>query len=288
MEEQVHEVLSKINKADSILIGASNGLAISGGYNIFAEDASFIHHFGDFREKYGFRSILQGSFYAYPSEEEKWAFYSRMYAYFLNNKEATPVMKNLYELVKDKNYFVVTSNTDSHFTDAGFQKERLFEIEGNSRYLQCSQGCHHLIYPGDEILGEMSRSQDNGKVPSSLIPKCPECGGPMQVHVEVDRNFLRGEAWETSLQAYQDFIGNAHGKKLVLLELGVGARNQLIKAPFMNLTNLEEHSTYITFNQGRELYIPDAIAAKSIGMDGDIDQVLASILKIHERWKEDI
>ncbi|MFP5109509.1 hypothetical protein ACSU6B_22555 [Neobacillus sp. C211] len=279
MEEKYQEVLSKIKEADSIVIGASNGLAISEGFNIFAEDLSFLEHFGDFRKKYGFRSILQGSFYPYPSEEEMWAFFSRMYAYFLNNKEASPVMKNLYELVKDKNYFVVTSNTDSHFTLAGFQKERLFEIEGNSRYLQCSHGCHIRIYPGDEILSKMAQHQENGKVPLDLIPKCPECGGSMQVHVEIDQSFLRGEAWQASFQAYQDFIDNAHGKKLVLLELGVGARNQMIKAPFMNLTSLEENATYITFNKGSELYIPDVIASKSIGIDGDITEVLEQLVQ---------
>ncbi len=280
MKEKYQEVLSKIKKADSIVIGASNGLAISGGINIFAEDLSFLEHFGDFRKKYGFRSILQGSFYPYPSEEEKWAFFSRMYAYFLNNKEASPVMKNLYELVKDKNYFVVTSNTDSHFILAGFQRERLFEIEGNSRYLQCSHDCHDQIYPGDEILDRMARSQEDGKVSSDLIPKCPECGGPMQVHVEVDRNFLRGQSWQTSYHAYQDFIDNAHGKNLVLLELGVGARNQLIKAPFMKLTSLEENATYITFNKGPELFIPDVIASKSIGIDGDIAEVLNQLVQM--------
>ena len=280
MKVNYQDVLSTIKKADSVLIGASNGLAISGGYNIFAEDSSFLKHFGDFREKYGFRSILQGCFYQFPSEAEKWAFYSRMYAYFLNNKEASPVVKNLYELVKDKNYFVVTSNTDSHFTDAEFQKERLFEIEGNSRYLQCSHGCHNQIYQGDEILSEMARNQENGKVPSSLIPKCLECGGPMQVHVEVDRNFQRGEAWQASFQAYQDFIDNAHGKKIVLLELGVGARNQLIKAPFMNLTSSEINASYITFNKGSELYIPDVIADKSIGIDGNIAEVLEQLVQL--------
>jgi NAD-dependent SIR2 family protein deacetylase len=175
---------------------------------------------------------------------------------------------------------VVTSNTDSHFTLAGFQKERLFEIEGNSRYLQCSHGCHDQIYPGDEILGRMARSQEGGKVSSDLIPKCPECGGPMQVHVEVDRNFLRGQSWQTSYHAYQDFIDNAHGKNLVLLELGVGARNQLIKAPFMKLTSLEENATYITFNKGSELFIPDVIASKSIGIDGDIAELLDQLVQM--------
>ena len=282
MKEKYQEVLNKINNADSILIGASNGLAISEGYNIFAEDSSFLEHFGDFRKKYGFHNIVQGAFYPYPSEEEKWAFFSRMYAYFLKNKEASPVMKNLYELVKDKDYFVATSNTDSHFTLAGFPSDRLFEIEGNSRYLQCSNGCHNRIYQGDEILSKMARNQENEKVPSNLIPKCPECGGPMQVHVEVDRNFLKGEEWQTSFQAYKDFIENAYDKKLVLLELGVGARNQLIKAPFMNLTSLEENATYITLNKGRELYIPDVIADKSIGIDGDIAEVLEQLVQLKQ------
>lgn len=282
MKEKYQEVVNKIKDADSILIGASNGLAISGGYNIFAEDSSFLENFGDFREKYGFRSILQGALYPYFSEEEKWAFFSRMYAYFLNNKEANPVMKNLYELVKDKKCFVVTSNTDSHFTLAGFSKEHLFEIEGNSRDLQCSNGCHNRIYQGDEILSNMAQNQVNGLVPSDLIPTCPECGGPMQVHVEVDRNFLKGEEWQKSYQAYREFIVNAHDKKIVLLELGIGARNQLIKAPFMNLTNLEKKATYVTLNKGSELYIPEAIADKSIGIDGDISEVLDYLVQLKQ------
>ncbi|UOY90000.1 Sir2 family NAD-dependent protein deacetylase [Bacillus glycinifermentans] len=280
MIEKYRKVLTKIQEADSIVIGASNGLSISEGIHIFADDSSFQENFGDFRKKYGFRSIIQGCFYPYPSREEKWTFFSRMYEYFLINKEASPVMKNLYELVRDKDYFVVTSNIDAHFSLAGFPKERLFEIEGNCQNLQCSQGCHNRIYPGDEILSKMAENQENGKIPPSLIPKCPECGGPMQVHIEIDRNFLRDQSWQTSYQAYQDFIEKARGKKFVLLELGVGAKNQMIKAPFMNLANLEEYATYITFNKGGELYIPDVIAAKSIGIDGDIAEALQQLVQM--------
>ncbi len=280
MKEKYSRILTKIEEADAIVIGASNGLSISEGIHIFADDSSFRENFGDFREKHGFRSIIQGCFYPFPSVEEKWAFFSRMYEYFLINRETSPVMKNLFELVKDKNYFVVTSNIDAHFTQAGFPKERLFEIEGNCRNLQCSHGCHNQIYPGDDILSKMAKNQENGKVLSDLIPTCPECGGPMQVHIEVDRNFLRDQSWQASFEAYQNFIEKAHGKKLVLLELGVGARNQMIKAPFMNLTNHEEYATYITFNKGSELYIPDAIAAKSIGIDGNISEVLQQLVQM--------
>lgn len=280
MEKIIEKVLSKIEQADFLLIGASNGLSISEGYNIFAENAAFLKNFGDFREKHSFHSIIQGCFYPFPSQEEKWAFFSRMFEYFLYNKEASSVMKNLYELVKDKNYFVVTSNIDNHFSLAGFQKERLFEIEGNCRHLQCANGCHDKIYPGDEILSKMAQSQKNGKVSSTLIPKCPECGYKMQVHIELDGNFLRDQSWQTSYQDYQHFIQKAHGKKVVFLELGVGARNQMIKAPFMKLTNIEENATYITLNKGAELYIPESIAEKSIGIDGDIAEVLHQLLQM--------
>lgn len=279
MEEKYIKVLEKLKEADNIIIGASNGLSISEGYHIFAEDSAFIEHFGDFREKYGFRSIIQGCFYSYPSQEEKWAFFSRMYEYFIGNGEASSIMRNLYEIMKDKNYFVVTSNGDTHFELAGFSKDRIFEIEGNCRNLQCSNSCHDKIYPGDEILSKMAKSQENGKVPSEIIPKCPECGGDMQLHFEIDRNFLKGQYWQTKYKNYQNFIKEAHGKKLVLLELGVGVRNQLIKAPFMRLTNFEENATYITVNKG-ELYIPNEIADKSIGIDGNVAEMLEELVKM--------
>ncbi|MFC7679912.1 Sir2 family NAD-dependent protein deacetylase [Paenibacillus sp. GCM10028914] len=280
MEDKYSRVLSKIDEADAIVIGASNGFSISEGIHIFADNSAFQENFGDFREKYGFRSIIHGCFYPFPSEEEKWGFFSRLYDYFLYKNEASPVMKTLYELVKDKNYFVVTSNIDDHFRQAGVPKERLFEIEGNCRNLQCANGCHQQIYPGDEILSKMARNQKNGKIPQNLIPTCPECGGLMSVHIEIDRSFLKGEAWQTSYQAYQDFIEKSQGKKLVLLELGVGSGNQLIKLPFMRLTHQEEYASYITFNKGSELYIPEAIAPKSIGMDGDIAEVLQKLVQM--------
>ena len=61
MKMNVYQEISQIIKeADGILIGASNGLSIAEGYNIFADDAWFQENMGDFREKYGQRWVITG------------------------------------------------------------------------------------------------------------------------------------------------------------------------------------------------------------------------------------
>lgn len=274
MIEQIKIALDRIEAADAIVISASNGLSIAEGINIFAENEDFIKHFGEFRNRYGFRSIIKGCFHSFPTEPEKWAFFSKMYSYFFHNKTSSNVMNNLHSLVKNKPHFVVTSNIDAHFHLANFNPDHILEIEGNCRNLQCASLCHDHLYSGDQILSDMAQQVQNGKIPEKLIPSCPKCNGLMQVHIEVDHMFLRGKEWQAHQNAFNHFLHEIRGKKIVFLELGIGARNQLIKAPIMQLVDREPLASYICCNLGMELYIPNKIANKSIGINGDIAQVL--------------
>ena len=63
-------IAEKFREADAILIGASNGLSITEGLRLFADNAAFDELFGDFKQKYGLRCILQGMMAGWPSEEE--------------------------------------------------------------------------------------------------------------------------------------------------------------------------------------------------------------------------
>lgn len=278
MSEGLAAVLDKIGEAHAVVIGASNGLSISEGINIFAADEAFMRHFGDLCREHGFRSIIHGCFHPFRSTAQYWAFHSRMYAYFLDDGRPSQVMQDLHDLVKDKRHFVITSNIDAHFDLAGFSPERLFEIEGNCRNLQCARACHDRLYPGDELLAKMAQVQQDGTVPEHLIPTCPECGGAMRVHIEVDSLFLKGVQWEAGQQAFVDFMLEARGKKIVFLELGVGSRNRLIRAPFVRIVQQEAQASYVCFNRGAELVIPAEIAMKSIGIDGDIAGALRQLV----------
>lgn len=275
--EQYNQIAKKIKEADGILIGASNGLSIAEGYNIFANDERFRSHFSDFQKKYGIRSMIQGSFGSFISENEMWSYYSRMAYYYMYHDKSSLLMRILYALVKDKLYFVVTSNTDDHFAMAGFDRKAIFEIEGNMKDMQCAKGCHNKVYPNREAVLAMREHEQGMKIPSQYLPKCPVCGGPMQLHVPVSRAFVKDQEWQARCQDYQSFLEHLHGKKLLILEFGVGIRNQMIKAPFMKLAYAERNAFYITFNKG-EIYIPHQIQDKAIGVDGDLVLILPKIL----------
>lgn len=250
MSGHLIEVAQRIGDADALVIGASNGLSISEGIHLFGENEQFRQNFGDFHERFGFRSIIRGCFFPFPEPAAAWAFSSRMYAYFIQQPAPSPVVADLIELVGSKPHFVITSNIDGRLGLSGIDPERIFEVEGSCRNLQCAKPCHDQLYPADDLLSRMANAQHGMAVPEELIPCCPRCTGPMQIHIETNERFLRGRAWKAQQSALVQHVQEHRGSKLVFLELGVGPHNQLIKAPMMRLAKSDSSSTYVAFNVG--------------------------------------
>ena len=100
-------VAEKIQKADAILIGASNGLSMTEGLHLFADNQAFENLFGDFKDKYGLRCLLHGMGTRWPSEEVKWAFWSRLIHHYCGQYQPTQVMQDLKAIVGNRDYFVL-------------------------------------------------------------------------------------------------------------------------------------------------------------------------------------
>ncbi len=266
-------IAAKIREADAILIGASNGLSITEGLNLFADDEAFERLFGDFKRKYGIRCILHGAGARWPDEREQWAFTSRLVGHYSLDYKGSDAMRDLKAIVGEKDYFIVTSNCEYHFELCGFDPARIYEIEGSWQHMQCAAACHDALYPAAEAIARMREAEEGGLVPGELIPRCPKCGGPMMMHVMTDRSFIVDEAARAAQGA---FVRKYMNRKLVILEMGIGWRNQLIKAPLMRLTAANPNATYVTINKG-EVFIPDEIAARSFGLDGLLADKLAAI-----------
>ena len=264
------QIISRIGEADAVLIGASNGLSIAEGLHLFADNRAFEELFGDLKRKYGISCILQGMGARWPSEEEKWSFWSRLVHRYCGEYRESRVMSDLKKLIGEKDYFIITSNGECHFEICGFAPGKIYEVEGNWLTMQCASRCHDRIYFWADLAEKMALAEQEGRSLPELIPRCPGCGGSMQVHMETDRNFIPDMESRKRLEV---FLERYHGKKLVILELGIGWRNQLIKAPLMRLAAQEPQAVYVTINLG-EIFIPDEIREKSYGLDGDLTEIL--------------
>ena len=162
--------------------------------------------FGDLKRKYGLRCILQGMGAKWPSEEEKWGFWSRLIRHYCGEYRETPVMADLKKVIGKKEYFVVTSNGECHFEMCGFAPEKIYEVEGNWLTMQCAARCHEKVYPWSGLAGRMAETERDGKILSELVPHCPVCGGPMQVHMALDGNFIPETDSRKRLEAFSGAV----------------------------------------------------------------------------------
>ncbi len=274
---QIKRLKNEIEKADAILIGAGAGMSTSAGFDYAGE--SFKEHFGDFIEKYHFTDMYSAGFYPFETLEEYWAYWSRQVYYNRYDVSAGKPYTDLLELVKDKNYFVLTTNVDHQFQLAGFDKKRLFYTQGDYGLWQCSSPCHNKTYDNEEKIRQMIAEQKNMKIPSELVPYCPKCGAPMTMNLRCDDTFVQDDGWYRACDRYNDFIRRYKNLNIILLELGVGGNTPaIIKYPFWQMTANNTKAVYVCINMGQAV-CPYDIKERSICIDGDIGSVIAELIK---------
>lgn len=265
----------KLAFADCIVIGAGAGLSTSAGFTYSGE--RFEKYFSDFAGKYGFDDMYSGGFYPYNSREEFWAYWSR-YIYINRYVDAPNDLYNrLFDLVNGKDYFVITTNVDHCFQKSGFDKKRLFYTQGDYGLFQCSEPCCRETFDNEKQILKMYNSQKNMKIPTELIPKCPNCGKEMTTNLRCDDKFVEDEGWRSAAQRYNDFIRTRAGQKILFLELGVGYNTPaIIKYPFWKMTAENKNATYCLINYGQS-YCPDEIKSRAVCFNCDIYKVIADL-----------
>ena len=265
----------ELDTADAVLIGAGAGLSASAGFTYSGK--RFEDNFSDFQEKYGFHDMYSGGFYPYDTLEEYWAFWSRNIV--LNRYQPAPadVYENLLDLVKDKDYFVLTTNVDHQFQKAGFDKERLFYTQGDYGLWQCSRPCHQKTYDNETAVRRMIYEQKHMKIPPERIPRCPLCGAPMTMNLRCDGTFAEDDGWHEAARRYKDFVQNRKGMHILYLELGVGVNTPaIIKYPFWRMTYQNPKAVYVCINYG-QAWAPAEIGKRSICLDEDIGEILLKL-----------
>lgn len=247
-EERIEEFKNALESAEAVVIGAGAGFSDAAGIKYVGK--RFTDNFQDFIKKYNMEDLYTSSFYPFKTQEERWAYWAKHVSLNRFETPATNLYTDLFDLVRDKNYFIITTNVEHQFWKANFPNEKIFATQGDYGYIQCAKGCHNKLYDNDSLVANMISATKDCKIPSSLVPKCPVCGGEMDINVRKDRYFVQGEDWYIAYNNYEKFIENNENKKIVFIELGVGYNTPgIIRYPFEQMTNKNDKAVLIRLNK---------------------------------------
>lgn len=129
----------------------------------------------------------------------------------------------------------------------------------------------------ESVVRRMIAEQANMRIPSELIPHCPNCGKPMTMNLRCDDSFVQDEGWYAAAQRYENFLHRYMSNRILFLELGVGSNTPgIIKVPFLQMTAQNPKATYACINLG-EAVTMKGLEAQSILVDADIGEVLSDL-----------
>lgn len=269
--QRLDKAKKAIDEANYIIIGAGAGLSTAAGIEYTGK--RFEDNFQDFIKKYGVQDMYSATFYPYKTQEEKWAHWIRHVYVNRFSVGKTSVYEKLLELVKDKEYFVLTTNVEHQFWINGFEDERIFATQGDYGLIQCEKACHNKLYSNEQLVNDALDKIDDCKIPSNLIPVCPVCGGNMEINVRKDAYFVEDEKWHQMNQNYSKFLQNTDGN-IIFLEIGVGFNTPtIIRYPFEQMTYNNPNATLIRLNLDYPQAIPEN-KNKTISFDEDVGEIL--------------
>ena len=280
-EEQICQAAQLIKNADYVLIGAGAGMSTAAGAIYGGE--WFKKNFADFRHKYGdgpyMQDMYSAGFYPYPSEEAYWGYWSKQCMKAGIEADYTPLHKTLLSILKGKKIFCLSTNADGQFEKAGLSPEKIFCTQGDYFHIQCAKGCHQKRYDAVNLFQQMDAARNNCEIPSSMVPKCPVCGGRMNMNLRIDQYFVQDEEWYQAEKNFGNYLCEAidSGKNICLLELGVGFNTpMIIRFPFEKLMREYEQISLVRLNLN-EAVVPESFGNRVVGINSDMKHSIEDI-----------
>ena len=275
-QERLNRALFALDGAEYILLGGGAGLSDAAGLRY--SGTRFTDNFAPFIARYGFTDLYTSSFHPFETQEERWAYWAKHIALNRYDEPAAPLYQQLFRLVENRTYFVITTNVDHQFNKSGFAEDRVFAVQGDYGLFQCARACHDRLYDNEAQVAAMIKETRDLRIPADLVPKCPVCGGDMEVNLRKDEFFVEDGHWHESQARYLEFLKASEGKKVACLELGVGFNTPgIIRFPFEQLAYRNDRATLIRMNRDDPGGAKEN-TGRTVAFDEPISQVVEALL----------
>ena len=216
-------LIELINSADAVAVFAGAGMSVDSGLSPFrGDDGLWTKSISIEGKSYNHLDLM--SHHAFiESPKEAWEFILN-----LNKKsEHTNPHEGYYKLLntlKNKEYFIVTSNIDEHFLKAGFNENNIFECHGSVNYMQCLNILESEVWLTPDLKTENIQLSD--------LPTCPNCGSICRPNVLMFGDWF----WIPIRSIHQQIRYNKWckdiketKKRVIAIEIGAGTTIRTIR-----------------------------------------------------------
>ncbi len=200
VQDILNEIKEKINQADLVLIGVGEQVAVP------TRKMDSEQKYNDYMKIYDDETI-------YP--------YLQQVFIKENCQEYVEFYNRLYELIKDKNYYILTTNVDDVIFSSKLDKERIVAPCGSIHQFVC-EDCK-----GDIELFDSQKVEENLHILNSNMDKkikrlkCSKCGKPLSPNI-VSYEYYDEKGYLDKWNRYTKWLQGTVNRNLCILELGVG------------------------------------------------------------------
>lgn len=232
-EEVVHSLAQAaewIASADALLIGSGAGMGVDAGLGTFRGGKKGVW---DGLEAVGlaYEEICEPRWFDEATGEPRlaWGFWNHCHkAYQETKPHAGYVTLRQMGQKCPFGFFSFTSNIDSHWITSGMSAERVLEVHGAVRWLQCSKPCCPDVWKAPNDLG-LTEDATSHRV-AGVMPCCPKCKAVARPNVQMfggDSGFSRARrgAQNTRYDAWINTLANrpdVDSLRVVCIEVGCG------------------------------------------------------------------
>ena len=278
-EKSIKRAVELLKNADRVLIGAGAGLSADADLD-YTDTRLFAKLFPGLI-KQGFRCFYDLFGYENWSEAEKWGYLANQAWYVNIRPNPHPVYLRLLDLVKDKDYFVFTSNADEMFIRNGFEKKRLFTPQGSYSRLQCLKPCWRETWPSKPIIERILPvvdPQTHKITDPDAIPYCPNCGGPVFLNVRGGHWFI-DDPYKEQRDRFTSWIQTSQNTQLLALEVGAGFNTPaVIRWPMEQIVHTHPSANFIRINL-KWPDVPIEISEKSVLFQNGALEIITELWK---------
>ena len=262
----IETCLEYLRDADCVLIGAGAGLSMDAGID-YTDQVSFRKRFPALAQR-GFRMKAELIGYTDWSPELQWGYLALHVNEVRFEAQPHPVYGRLYDLVGNKDYFVITSNVDGMFPKSGFSEERLFTPQGDYAKLQCQTPCQNDTWPSKPVIDRILPSVDpvtQEVTDPRVIPRCPHCGGAVFLNVRAGHWFVE-DPYVEQAERFTAWVKSAQESRLLVIEIGAGFNTPVVvRWPMERIVCQHPRAHLVRVNLDHN-EVPREIAKRSISI----------------------